>query len=322
MHIRGREWPLYSGMAAMRSKWRKGSRSKHSDQHPPKRTNLHIWLLLIFSGASAAYFLWERRPLLQPTSTTAPAAAHAPARLDTSVPLTLPSDTSGSHELIARAELENELVYTDLQSFVCDEQIQRYKGTLDGDKVHRIDTVTSKVSFENGVEHYSDIRENNHQRAALSSLPGAWSEGEFGTLLRQTRALLGTRTAILKQQADLDGTPAAEYAIEVPEADSPWNLVIGAHNYTIPFETDVWISKATGQMLKIERISSEMPPETGISELRWSVSLQPIQIDGKTWLLPTTGSYEVTYTNLNRKEWNVMNFSDYRRYGAQTILHF
>jgi hypothetical protein len=250
-----------------------------------------------------------------------PSAVHVPAKLDTSVPLVLPTEKPGG-ELIARAELENELVYTDLKSFVCNEQIQRYKGTLDGDRVHQIDTVTSKVSFENGVERYSDIRQNNHQRAAMSSLPGAWSEGEFGTLLRQTRALLGTATATLKEQSDLDGTPAAEYAIQVSEADSPWNLVIASHNYSIPFETDVWISKTTGQILKIERVSSEMPPETGISELRWSVNLEPIQVDEKTWLLPRTGSYVVTYMNLNRKEWNVMNFSGYRRYGAQTILHF
>ena len=321
MHIREREWPFYAALGNMRPRWRRRSTGKNGDQRPRKRVGLPVWILLILSAASTAYFVWQRRPIPPATTITAPAAAGAPAKLDTPGPLPLPAATPGN-ELIARAQLANELLYTDLQSFVCDEQIQRYKGTLEGDKAHQIDIVTSKVSFENGVERYSDIKQNNHERAALSKLAGAWSEGEFGTLLRQTRAILGSQAAILKEQTVVDGKPAAEYSIQVPQAESPWQLVISSHSYTIPFETDVWISKDTGQILKIERDSKEMPPETGIAELRWSVTLQPTQLEAKTWLLPKSGMYEVRYTGSNRREWNVMNFSDYRRYGAQTILHF
>ncbi len=256
------------------------------------------------------------------TPLSAPAAAHAPARADSPLPMALPGQAAGSRELLARAQLENELLYTDLQSFVCNEHIDRFKGSVEGDKTHQVDTVTSKVSFENGVEHYSDIRQNNRERAALSNLPGAWSEGEFGTLLRQTRALLGTQTALFKQETDLAGTPAAIYSIQIAEADSPWNLVISSHNYRIAFETLVWVSKASGRILKIERTSSQMPPETGIAQLRWGVTLEPVQLEERAWLLPKTGEYEVTYTRSNRKEWNVMNFSDYQRYGARTVLRF
>lgn len=256
------------------------------------------------------------------TSITAPAVAHAPAKAETPLPVPVPGSTDGSRELLARAQLSNELLYTDLESFVCNEHIDRFKGSVDGDKVHQLDTVTSKVSFENGVEHYSDIRQNNRPRAALSNLPGAWSEGEFGTLLRQTRALLGTQTASRKEETTLDGTPAAVYSVQVSEADSPWDLVISSHDYRIPFETLVWVAKDSGRILKIERTSTEMPPDTGIAQLQWGVTLEPVRLDQKTWLLPKTGEYQVTYTRSNRKEWNVMNFSDYQRYGAQTILRF
>lgn len=260
--------------------------------------------MLILSGAATTYFVWQHRPWTPATTTTAPAAAGALKKLDTPPPLPQSTEKPGSRELIARAELANELLYTDLQSFVCDEQIERYKGTLEGDRSRQIDTVTSKVSFENGVEHYSDVKQNNRERPAMSSLPGAWSEGEFGTLLRQTRALLGSQSAVLKGQMEMEGTPAAEYAIEVPESESPWNLVIGGRSYTIPFETDVWISKTSGQILKIERHSTQMAPATGIAELRWAVNLQPTPLDQKTWLLPRSGIYEVKYAASNRRDWN------------------
>src|SRR5579859_5802005 len=61
-------------------------------------------------------------------------------------------------ERLARIRLANELVYSDLQNFVCNERMDRYKGPLNGAEERRIDTITSKVSFENGVEHYTDIR--------------------------------------------------------------------------------------------------------------------------------------------------------------------
>ncbi len=312
-----------SGLMRLRPRWRKRRKETDPSGLSPQGRQIRFWLLVFLSCASTAYFVWERRTGVTPTTpVSAPAAAHAPAKAETPLPLPLPGGAAESRDLLARAQLENELLYTDLQSFVCNEHIDRFKGSVDGDKAHQVDTVTSKVSFENGVEHYSDILQNNHQRPALSSVQGAWSEGEFGTLLRQTRALLGTQTALLKEETNLEGTPAGVYTIQTAEADSPWNLVISSHEYRIPFQTLVWVAKDSGRILKIERTSTQMAPATGIAQLRWGVTLQPVQLENKTWLLPKTGEYEVAYAKLNRKEWNVMNFSDYRRYGARTVLHF
>jgi hypothetical protein len=255
-------------------------------------------------------------------STPAGANALALARLDISGPLSLPVQTADRQELNAGAQLEKELVYTDLQSFSCHEEMQRFEGTAEGEQSRQIDTVTSKVSFENGSEHYSDIRQDRRARSAISSLPGAWSQGEFGTLLRQTRALLGTKPITLEREGNLNGTPAAEYVIRVAQAESPWSLTMGARQYTIPFDTRVWVSKARGQMLSIERTSTGMPPDTGISRLRWAVNLEPTRLESSTWLLPKSGWYEVRYANSDRKDWNLLSFSEYHQYGAQGTLHF
>ena len=249
--------------------------------------------------------------------------SQAVAKADSPLGVIAPESTNnGGRDLLARAQLENELLYSDLQSFVCDEHIDRYKGRLTGETGRQIDTVTARVSFENGVEHYSDIHQNSRERASLSSLPGAWSEGEFGTLLRQTHTLLGTQPVTLKADSELGGTPAAVYTIEVGEQDSPWDLVINGTSYKVPFRTDVWVSKESGRILKIERTSTSIPPGMGISELRWSVTLDPVNMEGKTWLLPKAGEYEVQYADSRRREWNVMTFSGYRRYGSRVVLHF
>jgi hypothetical protein len=225
-------------------------------------------------------------------------------------------------ESLAQVKLANELLYSDLQSFVCNERVDRYRAVIRGFETHRIDTVLTKVSFENGVEHYTEIRQNNRSRARISSISGAWSEGEFGTLLRQTQLLLGLQAVTFQRKTDLSGVATVLYHFEVSEQESPWGLEVEGAHYHVPFGTNVWVSLVSGQILKIERTSTAIPLETGISEIRWSVSLERAELNGKTWLLPSTGEYEVSYRESNRREWNLMSFSDYHRYGSEVALRF
>lgn len=225
-------------------------------------------------------------------------------------------------DLLTVARQANEEVYRDLESFVCDEQIQRFKGRLSGESSRRIDTVLARVSFENGVEHYDDIRQNNRERPSMSSIAGAWSTGEFGTLLRQTEDLMRTQPALFRMYTEVDGTSAAVYGIEISAENSPWDLEIVSRHYRIPFRTEIWVSRASGQILKIERVSTSIPFHMGISEIRWGVTLQPVDLNGRMWLLPKNGNYAVQYEESGRSEWNDMSFANYHRYGSEVALRF
>ena len=223
--------------------------------------------------------------------------------------------------ILPKAMETNEQIYGNLQSFVCNEEIRRFKGAS-ADDSKRIDTVTVKVSFENGTEHYSDIRQNKRTRPTLSSIGGAWSEGEFGTLLRQTQLLLSTRTPLFERRSQVNGIPAAIYNMDVTSGESPWDLEVRSQHYRVPFRTRVWVSDTEGEILKIERVSTMLPAAMGISEIRWNVELKPVELNGRTWLLPDTGAYAVIYDNADHREWNVMRFSDYQRYGSEVAIRF
>lgn len=225
-------------------------------------------------------------------------------------------------DLLARARIANDDLYSSLQSFVCEEQIERYKGSLSAANGKRIDTVTTRVSFENGVEHYTDVYRNKRKRAAIEELPGAWSEGEFGTLLRQTQIALKTAPVQFREYTDLEGTPAAIYGVEVTEQNSAWDLLIESSHYRIPFRAEIWLARETGQILKVERTSTWIPSHMGISEIRWGVTLQMRELNGRSWLLPKAADYTVLYEQRGRREWNEMTFSAYRRYSSETSLWF
>jgi hypothetical protein len=231
-------------------------------------------------------------------------------------------DFEKSRSILAKARDTNDEIYDNLHSFVCNEEIQRFKGPLKAETGKQIDTVTATVSFENGTEHYAEIHQNTKPRPSMASIAGAWSEGEFGTLLKQTQILLSTQTPVFEKYADLDGTATAVYQVEVGKDESPWDLEVRSHHYQVPFRTTVWVSQATGEILKIQRTSTGIPFQVGISEIRWNVALKEVNLNGKDWLLPSTGEYAVLYQDSGHREWNVMNFSNYRRYGSEVAIRF
>ncbi len=232
--------------------------------------------------------------------------------------------TFGTHQrdLTTLIEKSIEEIYLNLESFVCNEEIRRFRGSIAGAKLRQIDRLTARVSFENGIERYTDVRQNDRERPAFSRLIGAWSTGEYGTLLRQTDQLLRTPRVPFCSDTEIDGTPATLCSIWVLRQETPWDLKVRAHHYRIPFHTDVWVAKASGQILKLERVSTEVPRQMGISEIRWDVSLQTLELNGRTWLLPKTGRYAVLYGASGRSEWNEMTFSNYHRYGSEVSLRF
>src|SRR5580698_3023516 len=79
------------------------------------------------------------------------------------------------NQLLQKARAANGDLYSTLKSFVCREEIERYKGDLHGSKTRSIDHVSANLSFENGVEHYFDIHQNAHGLTSLSAIAGAWS---------------------------------------------------------------------------------------------------------------------------------------------------
>jgi hypothetical protein len=110
--------------------------------------------------------------------------------------------------------------------------------------------------------------------------------------------------------------------MQLTSEESPWDLEVRSHHYRVPFRTRVWASDPDGEILKIERVSTSITIAVGISEIRWSVTLKTTELNGRTWLLPDTGEYAVNYDDASHREWNIMQFSKYRRYASQVAIRF
>ncbi len=234
--------------------------------------------------------------------------------------LSIPSDSPNT--LLERILQSAKGAYSDLTNFVCREEIARFRGNTRKPAGQRVDFITSVVSYDNNKEHYSEIYQNNKPLSQIRGISGAWSEGEYGTLLGETIKALQSRPVRFNSYASLDGVPAAVYTFNYAAEDSPWEIDILGHQYNLPFRGQVWASPTTGDILQIDRIAEEAPFQTGISGVNWSVSFGTRQMEGKSFRLPTKGIYSVSYNESGRHEWNVMAFSGYKKYGSDVVVHF
>lgn len=162
----------------------------------------------------------------------------------------------------------------DLRSFVCDETIQRFHNSKP------LDVITAKVSFEDGVEHYREIRQNGQPRSSIPEIGGAWSTGEWNWNL-------------------------------------PWKLRI---DHSRDCLVQYWSRTVfSGTEITVERIGYKMPAHTGISALDWTVTYDLRDVNGDLVTVPKSANYIVLYRD-GDDDRNEITFSNYRRYGAESVL--
>jgi hypothetical protein len=230
------------------------------------------------------------------------------------------SDLGGS--FLVNAKQVNRALYDSLGSFVCQERIDRYTKRGHGIRAGHRDTITATLSVQDGTEQYSNLRRKGRQLRKFSELGGAWSEGEFVTMLKHTEQVLATQSVTLEGEEEVQGKAAAVYDFFTPAADSQCILWIDGQQYIVPLLTRVWIAEDSSEILRISRTSTQLPEALGIAQVRWNVSLNKVNLNGRQWLLPTTAEYLLDYLDSKHNEWNVINFSDYHRYSAETFIHF
>src|SRR5690348_10960974 len=139
---------------------------------------LHQFVLPVASVS--AIFLFSAGLELNAAARNAPEAASTPLPAIASSPQRA-VDTSLEQTLLSRARENSASLASALTNFICRERIERFRAAHGENIGKQIDVITSNVSFEGGAERYSDIFQNKKARRSISSISGAWSEGEYAT---------------------------------------------------------------------------------------------------------------------------------------------
>ena len=225
-------------------------------------------------------------------------------------------------ELVRQKALE----YSEtLPDFVCVQTTRRYSATGDNNAWVTRDVLEAELSFNQKTERYSHIRLNGKaKQGPMESIGGAWSIGEFGSLLR-TLFLPETQAEFRKEgEEQFQAVATIVMEFRVSQERSRWTLSFeNSHSLNVGYRGTVWVDASTHQILKINQRTLPLPPSfpitySEITTLYNYVSMSGLE--GKTFLLPQTAHVILYERKPPIRSLNVIDFRNYRKYTADVRL--
>lgn len=208
-----------------------------------------------------------------------------------------------------------------LANVICHEEIARYAKR--GNSTNQVDTLDVNVEVQEGRERYSGIHRREKTYTDMQKLPGTWSVGEMATLLSATRDAIQLGHVQVGQDDASDLGHSYVMSFNYPAESRRWYLKAHSQVHWLSFQGRVWTTPETGEIRRISWEADNVPDDCGVSQVLWTVDFTPVDLSAMVVTLPQKALYQITYRNgADRMDWNVTRFSEYKRFGAESAIHF
>ncbi len=240
--------------------------------------------------------------------------------------------SSEQDKIIAKAR-EIALDYTRrLPDFICLQLTRRYVDPKGESDFQLRDTVTLQLTYFGQKEDYKlisrktnyklDPKQGSSADSSFTSLEGATSSGEFGTLLRRIFEPATHAEFWFQRRASLRRQPVLVFGYRVPASSSRLKIEYnpGAKVYTPAYTGSLFIDPETHEVLRAtmqaERIPSSFPIQAATTQLDFARQ----NLAGQEYLLPV--SAVVDMREGRRVSRNDIEFRNYRKYSAASAITF
>jgi hypothetical protein len=211
-----------------------------------------------------------------------------------------------------------------LPSYVCTELVTRTQSAGSPSNFQPIDIVSMEVLYENGKEDYRNIQINGKKTVKkLEESGGAWSTGEFGTILVNLFSPSTAAAFHYRRDSRAGGIMAKMYDYEVEKERSTWSIHAASASYDPAFTGSVWIDPQTSRVLRIEMEAKGMPSNFPLDHVESATDYQYIRLgDAKQYLLPVHSETLSCERGTNYCSRNVIDFRNYHKYTGESSIKF
>jgi hypothetical protein len=212
-----------------------------------------------------------------------------------------------------------------LPNYVCTEQIARYQ--TDGGahpNWQAIDLISAEVVYEKHQESYRNLTRNGRRiDKKMEQLDGAWSTGEFGTILIDLFSPATAANFRYQKESRSAGVPAKVYTYDVDHQHSHWNISVGGQSYQPAYKGSVWIDPATARVLRIEMQAYGFPEEFPDDHVESATDYEYTRLgDAKQYLLPVHSENLACQRGSNMCSRNAIDFRNYHKYTGESTITF
>ncbi len=257
------------------------------------------------------------KPAARASDTTADDDAPPVARPKPAVP-------SNPHmALIAQARDAAATFLEGLPNYVCQEQTTRYVSETRQPSWNVLDVVSAEVVYDDHQESYRNLQINGRPTKKAPEDSGAWSTGEFGTILASLFAPQSAAEFKYVQEDNIAHRAASVFDFKVLRVRSNWKISVPGQ-YVLPsYKGSVWIDKQTGQVLRIEMQAKDVPEAFPEVTVETAVDYDSLSLgSADKFLLPVDAEALSCLRNSNECERNVIQFRNYHKFEGESVIKF
>jgi hypothetical protein len=210
-----------------------------------------------------------------------------------------------------------------LPNYVCQELIARFVSTSHKVDWQAQDIVSAELVYEDGRERYRNIAINNKPtKKEMQDLPGAWSTGEFGTVLADLFSPATAADFTSQGEAKASGRLALVYDFMVEREHSHWHIMAPSQSVEPAYKGSIWIDKATGNILRVEMQTRQMPREFPFDKVESAVDYQYVRFSEKQFLMPVHAETLTCQRGTSVCSRNKIDFRNYHKYSSESDVTF
>jgi hypothetical protein len=226
---------------------------------------------------------------------------------------------------LIRKAADTALDFTEkLPNYVCQELMSRYESTTKPVSWHALDVVGMEVVYQDQKEDYRKITLNGRPvNKKLEEMGGAWSTGEFGTVLIDLFAPQTNADFHYQRDSRMAGVLTKEYTFNVTHANSHWTIHMGSQQYDPAYKGTVWIDPKTARVMRIEMQAYGFPADFESDDVESATDYEYVRLgDAQQYLLPVHAETLSCQRGTPYCSRNTIDFRNYKKYSGESTITF
>ena len=243
----------------------------------------------------------------------------APARAERpSIPVVNPKQ-----EIVEKARAAAASFLQSLPNYVCHQVTTRYANTTRATDWQPIDLITTDLVYEDGKESYRNLQINGKTSKKPPEESGAWSTGEFGTVLEDLFSPATEADFRFIKDSSLSGLSSAVFDFSVERSNSHWRISVPGQFVQPAYKGTIWVDKKTFRVLRIEMQARQMPQDFPEDTVESAVDYQYLTLGtAEQFLLPVHAEVLSCIRGSNQCQRNVIEFRNYHKFSGESTIKF
>ncbi|HJT86938.1 MAG TPA: hypothetical protein VJ732_03755, partial [Bryobacteraceae bacterium] len=203
------------------------------------------------------------------------------------------------------------------------EMMSRFESETKPANWRALDVVTMDVVYDQGKEDYRNVKINGKPfDKSMDQLPGAWSTGEFGTLLIDLFSPATAAEFHLRREDRVAGIDAKVYDFDVKRENSHWAIHMASQVYQPAYSGSAWIDPRTGRVLRIEIQARGIPDQFPADHVESATDYEYVRLGTQQFLLPVHSESLSCQRGTPYCARNTIDFRNYHKYEGQSSIEF